>query len=175
MEYYFNLAKSGTRPASYFNESLVDPPSMFHLSTRLLSCNYKESAVLDSHNYSKRSFLSLIFLIPVFSFTYLIPVAVAQNETLSVSIVPGSSSPFNGYVPNDVTVSSNTSVSWTNQDTSSHTITSGDFTTGPSGQFDSGLLNTRATFTHQFTTPGVYSYYCTIFPFMSGIVNVTAP
>ena len=107
----------------------------------------------------------------------MIQIAVAQNETLSISIVPGSASPFNGqfYVPNAVTVSPNASVSWTNQDTSSHTITSGDFTTGPSGQFDSGLLNTGAAFTHQFATPGVYTYYCTIFPFMSGVVNVTAP
>lgn len=109
--------------------------------------------------------------------TSLFPVALAQNETLSVAIVPGSSSPFNGqfYFPNTITVSPNSTVSWVNQDTSSHTITSGDFTRGPSGQFDSGLLNTGATFTHQFTAPGVYTYYCTIFPFMSGVVNVTAP
>ena len=121
--------------------------------------------------------LFLIFLLPMFLMTSLFPVALAQNETLSVAIVPGSSSPFNGqfYVPNVIDVSPNSSVSWTNQDTSSHTVTSGDFTTGPSGQFDSGLLNTGATFTHQFTAPGVYTYYCTIFPFMSGVVNVTAP
>jgi plastocyanin len=113
----------------------------------------------------------------MFSVTSLLEIALAQNETLSVAIVPGSSSPFNGqfYVSNVVNVSPNSSVSWTNQDTSSHTITSGDFTTGPSGQFDSGLLNTGATFSHQFATPGVYTYYCTIFPFMSGVVNVTAP
>jgi plastocyanin len=113
----------------------------------------------------------------MFLMTSLFPVALAQNETLSVAIVPGSSSPFNGqfYVPNTITVLANSSVSWVNQDTSSHTITSGDFTTGPSGQFDSGLLNTGTTFTHQFTAPGVYTYYCTIFPFMSGVVNVTAP
>jgi plastocyanin len=106
----------------------------------------------------------------------LFPVSSAQNETLSVSVVPGSSSPFNGqfYVPNLVTVSQNTSVIWTNQDTSSHTITSGDFSTGPSGEFDSGLINTGAIFAHKFATPGVFKYYCTIFPFMSGIVNVTA-
>ena len=121
--------------------------------------------------------LFLIFLLPMFFMTSLFPVALAQNETLSVAIVPGSSSPFNGqfYVSNVIDVSPNSSVSWINQDTSSHTVTSGDFTTGPSGQFDSGLLNTGATFTHQFTAPGVYTYYCTIFPFMSGVVNVTAP
>ena len=37
----------------------------------------------------------------------MVPVSVAQNETMSVSIVPGSASPFNGqfYVPNVVTIS----------------------------------------------------------------------
>ena len=122
------------------------------------------------------SLSEIFFLISLFLFAFSVPVSFAQNENSSVSIVPGSSSPFNGefYVPNIVTVSPNSSVSWTNQDTSSHTITSGDFTTGPSGQFDSGLLNTGATFAHQFTTPGTYAYYCTIFPFMSGIVNVTS-
>src|ERR671919_30390 len=121
--------------------------------------------------------LHIFFLMSPFFLTFSIPVSIAQNETSSISIVPGSSSPFNGefYVPDIVTVSPNTSVTWTNQDTSSHTITSGDFTTGPSGQFDSGLVNTGATFTHQFTTPGIYAYYCTIFPFMSGMVNVTSP
>lgn len=133
---------------------------------------------MNSYIKKGRSLLrSLIFLLPMFLMTSLFPVALAQNETLSVAIVPGSSSPFNGqfYLPNTITVSPNSSVSWVNQDTSSHTITSGDFTTGPSGQFDSGLLNTGATFTHQFTAPGFYTYYCTIFPFMSGVVNVTAP
>jgi plastocyanin len=133
---------------------------------------------LNTYIKERRSLVQfLILLLPMFSVTSLLQVVSSQNETSSVSIVPGSSSPFNGqfYVPNAVTVSPNTSVSWTNQDTSSHTITSGDFTTGPSGQFDSGLLNTGATFKHQFTAPGVYTYYCTIFPFMSGVVNVTAP
>ncbi|MGI0045540.1 MAG: cupredoxin domain-containing protein [Nitrososphaeraceae archaeon] len=133
---------------------------------------------MNSYIKERRSLLQfLILLLPMFSVTSLLQVVSSQNETSSVVIVPGSSSPFNGqfYVPNAVTVSPNSSVSWTNHDTSSHTITSGDFTTGPSGQFDSGLLNTGATFTHQFATPGVYSYYCTIFPFMSGVVNVTAP
>jgi plastocyanin len=151
---------------------------LFRSSTRLLSSNQGDSHALNSYIKKGRSSLrSLIFLMPMFLMTSLFPVALAQNETLSVTIVPGSSSPFNGqfYVPNAVTVSPTTSISWTNQDTSSHTITSGDFTTGPSGQFDSGLLNTGTTFTHQFTTQGVYTYYCTIFPFMSGVVNVTAP
>jgi len=134
--------------------------------------------MLDSYYlYHKALSLQVVFLISLFSLTFPIQVSLAQNESSFVSIVPGSSSPFNGqfYVPNIVTVSADTSITWTNQDTSSHTITSGDFNIGPTGQFDSGLVNTGATFKHQFSIPGTYAYYCTIFPFMSGIVNVTSP
>jgi plastocyanin len=131
--------------------------------------------MLILHNFRSGLIPYLIFLMSLISSVSMIQTVGAQNDSLPISIVPGSSSPFNGqfYVPNSATISPNTSISWTNQDTSSHTITSGDFTTGPSGQFDSGLLDTGATFTHQFTAPGVYTYYCTIFPFMSGTVNVT--
>ena len=132
---------------------------------------------MDSKYLSdKEMLLQVVLSISLFALTFPNHDSIAQNERSSIFIALGSSSPFNGefFVPNIVTVSPNTSVTWTNQDTISHTITSGDFTTGPSGQFDSGLLNTGATFTHQFTTPGTYSYYCTIFPFMSGMVNVTS-
>jgi len=147
------------------------------LGARLLSSNYEGSAMLNLYNSRGELFLFLIFLMSLASSISLIQIAGAQNDSLAISIVPGSSSPFNGqfYVPDSATISPNTSISWTNQDTSSHTITSGDFTTGPSGQFDSGLLDTGATFNHQFAVPGVYTYYCTIFPFMSGTVNVTEP
>jgi nitrite reductase (NO-forming) len=136
----------------------------------------KGSAMLSLDKFRDGVLLCLIFLMSLASLISLIQIVGAQNDSLTISIVPGSSSPFNGqfYVPNSASTPANTSITWTNQDTSSHTITSGDFTTGPSGQFDSGLLDTGATFTHQFTTPGLYTYYCTIFPFMSGSVNVTA-
>ena len=58
----------------------------------------------------------------------------------SVTISPGSSSPSNGkfFVPDTLTVSKGTTVSWTNGDSTLHTVTSGSAEAGNSGtEFDS--------------------------------------
>jgi hypothetical protein len=42
--------------------------------------------------------------------------------------------------------------------------------------WNSGVLNTGATFTHTFNTPGFFTYFCTVHGvMMQGFVNVTAP
>src|SRR4029079_10563776 len=53
----------------------------------------------------------------------------------SVTISPGSSSPSNGkfFVPDTLTVSKGTTVSWTNGDSTSNTVTSGSPESGNSG------------------------------------------
>ena len=64
----------------------------------------------------------------------------------SVTIAPGSSSPSNGkfFVPYTLTVSKGTTVSWTNGDSTLHTVTSGSPEAGNSGtEFDSSYLAAR--------------------------------
>jgi plastocyanin len=65
----------------------------------------------------------------------------------------------------------NNTVSWTNDDTAPHTVTA---TSVPSGaaRFDSGNLNSGATFTYTFTVPGTYRYGCTYHFWMLGTVVV---
>jgi plastocyanin len=61
----------------------------------------------------------------------------------SVTISPGSSSPSSGkfFVPQTLTVSTGTTVTWTNGDSTLHTVTSGSPTAGNSGtEFDSSYL-----------------------------------
>ena len=53
-----------------------------------------------------------------------------------------------------VIIGSNNTVTWTNQDTFTHTVTATD------GSFNSGDVKAGATWTHTFSTPGNYSYYC---------------
>lgn len=98
------------------------------------------------------------------------------SGAVSVSIAPGASNyPNKGYTPDNITVvvGVNNTVTWTNNDVSIHTVTS---TTVPPGAspFSSGFLDTGATFTYTFTTPGVYEYHCTIHPWMTGFVTVKA-
>lgn len=95
---------------------------------------------------------------------------------VSVSIASGASSyPNKGFTPDNITVvmGVNNTVTWTNNDVSIHTVTSSTVPPGAS-PFDSGFLDTGATFTYTFTTPGVYEYHCTIHPWMTGSVTVKA-
>ena len=93
----------------------------------------------------------------------------------SVTISPGSSSPSNGkfFVPDTLTVSKGTTVSWTNGDSTLHTVTSGSPEAGNSGtEFDSSYLAAGKTFQHPFNTAGTFDYYCTLHPYMKGKVVV---
>jgi plastocyanin len=94
----------------------------------------------------------------------------------SVTISPGSSSPSNGkfFVPDTLTVSKGTTVSWTNGDSTLHTVTSGSPEAGNSGtEFDSSYLAAGKTFQHPFNTAGTFDYYCTLHPYMKGKVVVS--
>ena len=94
----------------------------------------------------------------------------------SVTIAAGSSVPSNGkfYEPETLTVSKGTTVTWTNEDSTLHTVTSGSPEAGNSGtEFDSSYLAAGKTFQHQFNTAGTFDYYCTLHPYMKGKVVVT--
>jgi plastocyanin len=96
----------------------------------------------------------------------------------SVTISTGSSVPSNGkfFVPDILTVSKGTTVTWTNGDSTLHTVTSGSPESGNSGtgtEFDSSYLAAGKTFQHQFSIPGTFDYYCTLHPYMKGKVVVT--
>ncbi|MEW1773263.1 plastocyanin/azurin family copper-binding protein [Streptomyces sp. NPDC086777] len=73
------------------------------------------------------------------------------------------------FAPATLKVPVGTTVTWTNQDTDAHTVTS----TGPGGPLHSAALGTHATYSHTFTKPGTYAYLCTIHPFMTATVEVT--
>ena len=73
------------------------------------------------------------------------------------------SSAFN---PVTITVTTNTTVIWTNMDGIAHTVTS------DTGDFDSGNLDSNATFSHTFTTAGTFPYHCTYHSLMLGNVIV---
>ena len=72
------------------------------------------------------------------------------------------------FSPAMVTVRVGTTVTWTNSDQDAHTVTA----TG--GGFTSPTLNTGDLFRYTFSKPGRYEYLCTIHPFMTATVVVTA-
>src|ERR687885_1310458 len=92
---------------------------------------------------------------------------VYAQTTASVSIVQGSSSPSisKPYDPSPLTVKAGTSVTWTNNDSTIHTVTSGLPEKGDVGTlFDSSLISPGNTFTHVFDKQGTFD--CTLHPFM---------
>lgn len=73
------------------------------------------------------------------------------------------------FAPATLKVPVGTTVTWTNQDTDAHTVTSD----GSGGPLHSAALATGATYSHTFTKPGTFAYLCTIHPFMTATVEVT--
>jgi plastocyanin len=67
-----------------------------------------------------------------------------------------------------VVIGVNNTVTWKNDDGVPHTVTAAD------GSFDSGNLVAGATWSHTFTAPGTYQYYCTYHSWMKGTVVVVA-
>ena len=70
------------------------------------------------------------------------------------------------FVPVTATVAVGTMVTWINQDSVPHTITS------DTGLFNSGNLAPNASFSYSFTQRGTFAYYCTIHPTMKGKIIV---
>jgi plastocyanin len=73
------------------------------------------------------------------------------------------------FAPAALTVKVGTTVTWTNDDTDAHTVTS----QAAGGPLQSQALATGQTFSYTFTKAGTYAYLCTIHPFMVATVTVT--
>lgn len=71
------------------------------------------------------------------------------------------------FIPNPIRVKAGTTVTWTNRDTTDHTVQAND------GSFGSGHLAPGQTFSHTFTKAGTYAYHCAIHTYMTAEVIVT--
>ena len=76
------------------------------------------------------------------------------------------------YLPYEITVSPGTTVTWNNDDSAAHTVTSGSIDAGLTGVFDSSIFMTGTSFEFTFDEVGTYDYFCMVHPWMTGIVNV---
>ena len=74
------------------------------------------------------------------------------------------------FEPQDLNVTPNSSVTWTNDDTARHDIVTD---TGATSEFKSSLLNKGEMFTFNFTQAGDYPYHCGAHPSMVGIIRVS--
>lgn len=73
------------------------------------------------------------------------------------------------YVPKEVKVKKGGTITWTNSDSVTHTVTKDG---GPGPEFDSGNMEVDATFEQKFTMAGTIDYVCTIHPSQTGKITV---
>ena len=102
-----------------------------------------------------------VFVHPSFADTQVtIPLGAANANT-----------PFS-LSPSVLDVKTNETVTWQNNDVSSHTVTTGTTSLGFDGRIDSGVIAAGKSFSYKFDKAGVYGYYCLFHPWMTGVVNV---
>lgn len=75
------------------------------------------------------------------------------------------------YVPHILSVAQGQKVTWVNEDSAFHSVTSG-FYDAPTDLFDSGHLDPFESYTLSFDELGVQNYYCTLHPWMQGQIIV---
>ena len=127
--------------------------------------------------------MRLILTLLVFAVFFIIPLstnAFAQTS-YDVNIPTGASdqnAPYfwqsekDGSTTGIVEILIGDTIVWNNADTSFHTVTSGSEENGFDGIFDSKEFAPGKSFTYKFSEIGIFPYYCTLHPWMSGVVNV---
>lgn len=115
-----------------------------------------------------------------------LPLSSAQQQNTTQSsgpssvtiIIPSRASIANEvqeYYQPEVTQAPNGSiVTWSNRDSTLHTATAGNPINGPSGQFDTGMITPGGFGSAMINGEGRVLYYCTLHPFMLGVIEVTS-
>jgi plastocyanin len=95
-----------------------------------------------------------------------VPSSTAPAPATSSSSVTVNIKGF-AFTPSTTTIKQGTKVTWVNNDSVAHTVTS------DSGNLlNSGTIAPGKSFSFTFTNPGTTSYHCTIHPMMKGTVVV---
>jgi plastocyanin len=110
--------------------------------------------------------ISLLFL--------LTPLLAACGSSPALPAGPSVSATDNAFTPASLHIRPGQTVTWVNNGQTGHTITADD------GSFDSHIFQPGATYSHTFTMPGRYPYYCTLHGAaggygMAGVIIVDGP
>ena len=104
------------------------------------------------------------------------PSAVLAASALGMALLSGGRAPAATparidiqefrYAPPLLTVAPGTTVTWTNHDEETHTVTAS------GGAFASAGLESGESFAETFAAPGTYTYFCSLHPYMRATVVV---
>ncbi len=117
--------------------------------------------------------------------TLLLPIAhynanavMELDTTVDIEATSADANSGKSFDPKELTIGKGTEVTWINQDSQGHTVTSGNPTDTDSGSlFDSmkdlsGLIKPGTKWEYTFDTVGEFPYFCQIHPWMTGKVIV---
>lgn len=144
--------------------------------------------LINFHFYYEKSGLTCVIIILLLVASIFYHVAFADNSTITIPV--GASNPHFEteakfwYEPPVITVHVGDTVTWLNSDREIHTVTSGkgvdrgQFAQGKmegiaDGYFDSGPFKPRQSWSNTFGKAGTFYYFCTIHPWMNGVVMVS--
>jgi plastocyanin len=94
----------------------------------------------------------------LFALVLALPVRATETQAIQIQKF--------AFTPKEITVAPGTTVAWTNRDETPHTISA------PDQHFVSKAMDTDDHVEYTFTTEGDFTYFCTLHPFMTGIVHV---
>ena len=105
------------------------------------------------------------------------PEVAVSTVSNAVSITQGSGRPDCAdtntcVMPGTITIKVGDTVTWINDDTAPHYITSGSTANGQDGKFTSSLMKSGDEFTHTFLDYGEFTYFDMIIPWIQGTVIV---
>jgi plastocyanin len=90
------------------------------------------------------------------------PVEPAPSDATTIQIAEFA------FSPATITVVAGTTVTWTNADSTPHTVTA------EGGAFDSDILDPGASFSFTFAEPGTFAYFCALHPAMQATITIIA-
>jgi predicted secreted protein with PEFG-CTERM motif len=145
----------------------------------VLSITYVLKYDLVSNFDMKLSF----FMLCLFSLIVLGITSSAYAEEYAITIPTGASdenAPYfwseksTGVTTGEKTIFPGDYIIWKNADTAFHTITSVTQSGEEDDLFDSGFFTVGKSYTRQFNDYGDFYYYCSLHPWMNGIVHVVS-
>lgn len=118
--------------------------------------------------------LSLFSIIFLLAFTAVLPTVYAEKWRVDIPIGAANPEGPAHFLPTEISIRPGDTVIWGNADTVTHTVTSGTLSTGTTERFDSGHMKPGDAFAEFFDEQdiGEIKYFCTIHPWMTGVVNV---
>jgi plastocyanin len=125
--------------------------------------------------------ISVVLVLAVAALLGNIQAGITESDTISVAksdvVIPMSASRPGCneanwcYSPSEITANVGSTITWLNEDSGLHTVTSG-YYDNFDGTFDSGHIDPGKTFSYTFEKLGDFHYYCTLHPWMEGTVIV---